>query len=117
MFCKPIGLLRWSVSSAISSVMFNFFMSSSTNLLHVFYGLLTGLAPGLAIGFFSGGHSNPLFSFQGVTEIFQCIYCSSLPNLFLFSLRQKNAGLWLSVRQGIILCVNYAHLCIIANAG
>ena len=49
-------------------------------------------------------------------NIFQCVYCSSLPNLFLFSLRQKNAGLWLSVHQGIILCINYAHLCIIANA-
>ena len=67
--------------------------------------------------FFFRGSLKPLFSFQGVTEIFQCIYCSSLPNLFLFSLRQKNAGLWLSVCQGIILCVSYAHLCIIASAG
>ena len=72
--------------------------------------------PGLAIGFFSGGHSNPLFSFQGVTEIFQCIHCSSLPNLFLFSLRQKNTGLWLSAASGHYSLHKLRTFGVIANA-
>ena len=36
------------LSSAISSVMFNFFMSSSTTLLQVFFGLSTGLLPSIS---------------------------------------------------------------------
>ena len=42
---RDMSCLNCFLSSAISSVMFNFLMSSSTTLLQVFFGLPTGLLP------------------------------------------------------------------------
>mgnify|MGYP001793169415 CR=1 FL=1 len=42
---RDMSCLHCFLSSAISSVMFSFFMSSSTTLLQVFFGLPTGLLP------------------------------------------------------------------------